>query len=88
MTGSGVWVMLNDVPPRCAIAIGASAGGVQAAVRTMMAMLPADLPPAVLVVLHVAPHARSLLPSLSVSTMSLSVPDAHAAVASVAGQVA
>jgi two-component system, chemotaxis family, protein-glutamate methylesterase/glutaminase len=87
MTGSGVWVMLNDVPPRCAIAIGASAGGVQA-VRTMMAMLPADLPPAVLVVLHVAPHARSLLPSLSVSTMSLSVPDAHAAVASVAGQVA
>jgi len=51
-------------------------------------MLPADLPPAVLVVLHVAPHARSLLPSLSVSTMSLSVPDAHAAVASVAGQVA
>lgn len=45
------------------IAIGASAGGVEA-LRRLCAGLPADLPAAVLIVQHVSPSARSLLPDL------------------------
>ena len=41
--------------------IGASAGGVQA-LSKLVAGLPADLPAAVFIVLHVAPHGRSAMP--------------------------
>ncbi len=43
----------------CAIAIGASAGGVPA-LEALMAGLPADLPAALLVVLHVGAHTNRL----------------------------
>jgi two-component system chemotaxis response regulator CheB len=45
------------------IVIGASAGGVEA-LRRLCAALPADLPAAVLVVQHLSPSARSVLPQL------------------------
>lgn len=56
------------------MAIGASAGGVQA-LRTIIAALPADLRAAVFVVLHLDPNARSLLPTLLAATTSLRVRD-------------
>jgi two-component system chemotaxis response regulator CheB len=60
--------------PACAVAIGASAGGVQA-LRTIIAALPADLPAAVFVVLHLDPKARSLLPMLLAAVTPLPVRD-------------
>jgi two-component system chemotaxis response regulator CheB len=45
------------------IVVGASAGGVSA-LRTLARDLPGDLPAAVFVVLHVAPHAPSILPEI------------------------
>jgi two-component system chemotaxis response regulator CheB len=45
------------------IVIGSSAGGVEA-LRRLCAGLPADLPAAVLVVQHLSPSARSVLPQL------------------------
>lgn len=47
-------------PPARVIGIGASAGGVDALIR-LMSELPAGLPHAVCVVLHVAPSGRSML---------------------------
>jgi two-component system chemotaxis response regulator CheB len=58
----------------CAVAIGASAGGVRA-LRTIVAALPAELPAAVFVVLHLDPHARSLLPPLLAAATPLRVRD-------------
>jgi two-component system, chemotaxis family, protein-glutamate methylesterase/glutaminase len=58
--------VLNDriaVPTRDIIVIGASAGGVEALSRLASA-LPANLPASVLLVLHVAPTAPSLLPAI------------------------
>jgi two-component system chemotaxis response regulator CheB len=60
--------------PPCAVAIGASAGGVQA-LRTIVAALPADLPAAVFVVLHLDPNGRSLLPALLAAATRLRVRD-------------
>src|SRR5690348_14918308 len=68
--GMGVVGLRHDV-----IVIGASAGGVET-LRTLCAGLPADLPAAVLVVQHVAPRARSLLPELV--RRSGPLPAAHA----------
>ena len=50
-------------PGHAVIVIGASAGGVEA-LRTVLGGLPADLPAAVLVVLHVSPRAPSVLPRI------------------------
>jgi two-component system, chemotaxis family, protein-glutamate methylesterase/glutaminase len=57
------------------VVIGASAGGVEA-VRRIAADLRADLPAAVFVVLHVAPHAKSALPEILSAAGPL--PAAHA----------
>lgn len=51
------------MPRRDIIVIGASAGGVEA-VAQVVAGLPADLPAAVFVVVHVSPHHRSRLPEI------------------------
>jgi two-component system chemotaxis response regulator CheB len=51
------------VSQREIVAIGASAGGVEA-LGTLVAGLPAELPAAVLVVLHVLPTGTSVLPSI------------------------
>ena len=59
--------------PSCAVAIGASAGGVQA-LRTIVGALPADLPAAVFGVLHLDPSRRSLLPMLLAASTALRVP--------------
>lgn len=58
------------------IVIGASAGGVEA-LRTVVAGLPADLPAAVLVVLHVPSDARSELPTILSRISRLPVAHAH-----------
>jgi two-component system, chemotaxis family, protein-glutamate methylesterase/glutaminase len=52
------------------IVIGSSAGGVEA-LRRLCACLPADLPAAVLIVQHLSPSARSVLPQLLAKVGSL-----------------
>jgi two-component system, chemotaxis family, protein-glutamate methylesterase/glutaminase len=54
---------VNGVGAHDVIVIGASAGGI-AALKELMADLPADLPAAVLVVLHVSASGPSALPSI------------------------
>jgi two-component system, chemotaxis family, protein-glutamate methylesterase/glutaminase len=67
--------MPDEYPgPRCAVAIGASAGGVQA-LRTVVAALPADLPAAVFVVLHLDPRGKSRLPAILAAVTPLRVRD-------------
>jgi two-component system, chemotaxis family, protein-glutamate methylesterase/glutaminase len=51
------------MPGHDIIVIGASAGGVEA-LLTIARALPADLPAAVFVVLHVSPYSRSVLPNI------------------------
>lgn len=57
------------------IVVGASAGGVDA-VRQLAAALPADLPAAVFVTVHVPPNAVSVLPAIL--TRAGALPAAHA----------
>ena len=51
------------MPTRDTIVIGTSAGGVQA-LTTLVAGLPADLPAAVFIVLHIPPESMGLLPTI------------------------
>lgn len=60
---------------RDTIVIGASAGGVQALIK-LVADLPADLPAAVFIVLHISPTSPSMLPSILARDSRL--PVAHA----------
>jgi len=54
---------ISEVAGRDIIVIGASAGGV-GALCAVIEYLPPDFPAAVFVVLHLAPHSRSALPSI------------------------
>lgn len=51
------------MPVPMVVVIGASAGGVEA-LTALLAALPADTPAAIVVVLHMAPAAPSVLPSI------------------------
>ena len=51
------------MPSRDIIVMGASAGGIEA-LRIVLASLPKDLPAAVLIVLHISPDHRSVLPRI------------------------
>lgn len=51
------------MPNRDILVLGASAGGVQA-LSQVVEGFPADLPAAVFVVLHVAPHGTSAMPNI------------------------
>jgi two-component system, chemotaxis family, protein-glutamate methylesterase/glutaminase len=51
------------MPTRDLIVIGASAGGVEA-LKQLVTTLPVDLQAAVFIVLHISPHATSVLPAI------------------------
>lgn len=63
MTSSGHAAPSLSPVSRDIVVIGASAGGVEA-LQTLAAGLPAGLPAAVFVVLHVSPRSRSFLPDI------------------------
>jgi two-component system chemotaxis response regulator CheB len=54
---------ISVLPTPCLIVVGASAGGVEA-LSELVRGLPADLPAAVAIVLHVAPAGTSVLPAI------------------------
>ncbi|HYZ89945.1 MAG TPA: chemotaxis protein CheB [Myxococcales bacterium] len=64
------------MPSRDIIVMGASAGGIES-LRSVLGNLPKDLPAAVLIVLHISPDHRSVLPRILDAAGPL--PAAHAA---------
>ena len=51
------------MPPRHVVAIGASAGGIEA-LRELVAGLPVDFPAAIAIVLHTSPQSPGILPDI------------------------
>src|SRR3954454_11782601 len=76
----------DNAPPPPVVVIGASAGGVDA-LTALVSTLPPDLPAAILIVLHVAPSAPSLLPRILNRSTELTVTAAADGVALQAGYV-
>ena len=82
-----MWRVADEAtPPLRVIGIGASAGGVDALTQ-IMAALPADLPHAILVVLHLPAGGRSLLAAILDRTCALPVSTAEDGQALAAGAV-
>ncbi len=77
---------MKPTSKRDLIVIGASAGGIEA-LKTVVAGLPADLPAAILVVLHVPPHAQSELPRILSRVSRLPVAHARGDCAIVKGTI-
>jgi len=61
--------------PPFLVAIGGSAGAVEV-LLTLLPALPADFPGALVVVIHLRPHVRSLLPSIFAGHIALAVREA------------
>ena len=76
----------RDERARAVVVVGASAGGVEV-LRELVAALPADLPAAVLVVLHVSAGSPSVLPSILARRTALQVSHAHGDEEVLAGHV-
>jgi two-component system chemotaxis response regulator CheB len=76
----------DPLPPPAVVALAASAGGVEA-LSIVVAGLPADLPAAVFVVLHVAPIGPSVLPAIIGRYAHLKAHHATDGEAVVAGEV-
>src|SRR2546423_5024193 len=66
----------TEAPPRHAVGIGASAGGIEALIRLVRG-LPADLDAVVLVVVHIPASSRSLLPKIRARETRLPVTTAE-----------
>ena len=60
MAAVGMAAASHAGPPRAVVAVGASAGGIEA-LRTLLGRLPADFPAAVLVVVHLGRDSPSML---------------------------
>lgn len=67
---------MNRRPPPTVVAIGASAGGLEA-VGTILEALPTDFAPAVLVVIHVPPNRPSMLADIFAHRCALPVHEAE-----------
>ena len=78
--------MTEAADPEAVVAVGASAGGVEA-LKAVVGGLPRDLPAAVTIVLHVPPSGGSVLPAILARSTSLPVSHAKDEEHLVAGHV-